>query len=124
ISGFKKPNFFNVRFKTKEIVCQISKKLTNVLKNQLVIGDKVNLNKDYEICGCLPRKTILARLRGDNTRTSLFQKNIHLIAANIEIAIIVSSVADPPFVPGIIDRYLILCQYGNIKPLICLNKCD
>lgn len=69
------------------------------------MGDKVILNDNYEICGRLPRRSILARFRGDNTRTSLFQKTLHLIAANIDIAIIVSSVADPPFSPGLIDRY-------------------
>jgi ribosome biogenesis GTPase len=48
----------------------------------------------------------------------------HIIAVNIDLALIVVSVASPPFHPKLIDRYLVMCQYGNVKPSICLTKTD
>ena len=36
----------------------------------------------------------------------------------------VAAIADPPFHPRLIDRFLIMAQHGGIQPLICLNKCD
>lgn len=53
--------------------------------------------------------------------------NPHLervIAANVDMAVIVASAASPPFVPSLIDRYLIAAERGNVSPLICLNKMD
>jgi ribosome biogenesis GTPase / thiamine phosphate phosphatase len=51
-------------------------------------------------------------------------KKPHVIAANVNLAIIVATAAEPAFSLSLVDRYLLLCQYGNIQPLICLNKCD
>ena len=37
---------------------------------------------------------------------------------------IVAAVAQPPFHPKLVDRFLVICQYGGIRPILCLNKCD
>ena len=26
--------------------------------------------------------------------------------------------------PRLVDRFLVICQYGGIRPILCLNKCD
>lgn len=47
-----------------------------------------------------------------------------MIAANIEILAIVAAIEDPPFRPGLIDRYLIAAARGGVQPILCINKVD
>ncbi|MFD2638225.1 ribosome small subunit-dependent GTPase A [Piscibacillus salipiscarius] len=44
--------------------------------------------------------------------------------ANIDQAIIVSSVVEPDFNPLLLDRFLVLIEYKDIEPLIVLTKED
>jgi ribosome biogenesis GTPase len=46
------------------------------------------------------------------------------IAANIDLLVIVATLVDPPFRPGLVDRYLIAAAREGIQPLLCLNKWD
>ncbi|MDR1219422.1 MAG: ribosome small subunit-dependent GTPase A [Treponema sp.] len=94
------------------------------LINQLAVGDKVALDKDNAIVSALNRTSFLARLRGDSTRHSRRGFSEHVIAANVDAAVIVATTKEPDFQPRLIDRYLILCEYGNVEPIICLNKSD
>jgi ribosome biogenesis GTPase / thiamine phosphate phosphatase len=48
----------------------------------------------------------------------------HVLAANVDLALIVASAADPPLKPSLIDRYLISAQSGGIRPVVCINKID
>ncbi len=48
----------------------------------------------------------------------------HVLAANIDVLMIVVSVSEPPLRPGLIDRFLIAAQMGNLTPAIVLNKVD
>jgi len=42
----------------------------------------------------------------------------------VDVAVVVASTTAPPFHPRLLDRYLIMCQYGGIAPVICMNKMD
>lgn len=63
-----------------------------------------------------PRRTILSR--------SDFRGREHAIVANADQLLIVSSVARPNAKPHLIDRYLVAAARGNLRPVICFNKCD
>ena len=63
-----------------------------------------------------PRRTILSR--------SDFRGREHTIVANADQLLIVSSVAQPNAKPHLIDRYLVAAARGNLRPLVCFNKCD
>ncbi len=92
-----------------------------------VIGDHVKFiadNYGNKIIDILPRKSKLVRMRFDASRRSGNACEQHILAANIDIAILVASAASPPFHQRLIDRYLVMCQYGSIAPLICINKID
>lgn len=92
-----------------------------------VVGDFVELQLSTlrrTIKRILPRQTKLVRMRGDSTRRSTHGNEEHVLAANVDIAVIVASAMDPPFHPRLVDRYLIMCQYGKIEPLIFMNKID
>lgn len=111
----------------KLVVCKIEKKIPFDLGKLLVIGDKViydTVNNTGYIKGRVVRQSFLTRIRGDSTRFSAANNEEHIIAANIDIGVIVATASHPDFHPGLVDRYLILCQNGKVKPLICLNKID
>jgi ribosome biogenesis GTPase / thiamine phosphate phosphatase len=62
-----------------------------------------------------PRRTILCRtVRGKQ----------HVIAANVDQMVIVSSAAQPRLKPGLIDRFLISAEKGKFRPVIAINKID
>ncbi|MEE8170982.1 MAG: ribosome small subunit-dependent GTPase A, partial [Phycisphaerae bacterium] len=63
----------------------------------------------------LPRHTTLIREYGDR---------VHVIAANVDQALIVASVDEPPLRPHLIDRFLVAVHKGGLRPVICINKCD
>lgn len=95
-------------------------------RNVLSIGDFVLLRSTingFEVDSMLPRKSCISRLRGDSTRSTNLL-NRHVLAANIDVAVIVTSVAQPEFHQRFVDRCLIICQAGHVKPIVCLNKSD
>ena len=74
-----------------------------------VVGDIVDINIDTKtIEEILPRKNILNRP----------------IVANIDIALIVTSVKKPDLSLILLDKLLVNVLANNIKPVICLTKLD
>ncbi len=107
--------------------CFAREGLTKKMKatNPIVVGDEVTfevvdeVKKEGVITDRHPRRTKLSRKISTGTR-ELEQ----VVAANIDNLVIVSSVADPPFRPGLIDRYLVAAAKGDLTPIICVNKVD
>ncbi len=63
------------------------------------------------------RKTLIKRKKSGKT------PDYQLIAANIDVAFIVQS-ADLDFNLNRLERYLVMINENNIKPVILLSKCD
>ncbi|HTQ37966.1 MAG TPA: ribosome small subunit-dependent GTPase A [Pirellulales bacterium] len=62
-----------------------------------------------------PRRSVLSRtVRGKQ----------HVIVANVDQMVIVSSAAEPRLKPGLIDRFLISAEKGKFRPVVCINKID
>ena len=95
-----------------------------------VVGDRVDVaapagsHDPPAITRVLPRRGVLARLRADRKRRSAKPGAEQVLAANVELAMIVVAVARPPFHPRLIDRYMVLAQKCGIPVGICVNKCD
>ena len=74
-----------------------------------------------------PRQTALSRPQGrrgkrtDPHDTETFEK---VIAANIELLVIVASTRLPPLRHGLIDRFLIIAERGELTPVLVVNKID
>jgi ribosome biogenesis GTPase len=64
----------------------------------------------------LPRRGIL--LRG------AFRNEEKIVAANVDVLVIVAAVADPPLRSGLIDRYLVAAWRGGIEAVLALTKVD
>ncbi len=96
-------------------------------RSGVVPGDRVSVEVSdgaSKISSVLPRRTTLSRLRADSNRRGDEGAREHVIAANVDTALIVASTASPPFRPSLVDRYLIICQNGEVTPFLCVNKID
>ena len=84
------------------------------------VGDWVVVKNDIDdtkvITDILPRQTTLHKKRGGRDES-------RLIAANIDIALIVES-TDRDYSLNRFERYLVLAREGGVKPVIVLNKSD
>lgn len=95
-----------------------------------VVGDRVVVtapnqpNDPPTLDHVLPRRTVFARLRQDNTRRTRDGAHEHVLAANVDTAVVVAAVAKPPFHPRFIDRYMVLAQRGGLDVAVAINKCD
>ncbi|HZJ72685.1 MAG TPA: ribosome small subunit-dependent GTPase A, partial [Planctomycetota bacterium] len=67
-----------------------------------------------------PRSNYLARPVGSSGRRSKTQ----VIAANIDRLVVVAALDDPPFRPGLVDRFLVAAAMQDIHPVLVLNKVD
>ena len=110
-----------------EVVLARLRKDLNLVCNQTIFpGDKVDLEKVndlYVINHLLNRSSILSRVKKDSTRLNDVGST-KIIAANVDLAIIVVAAKEPPLHPKFIDRYLMILQNSEIPAVICLNKCD
>lgn len=84
----------------------------------LAVGDRVLVTPRGRIEEVLPRSTTLARPDPHNPRVE------RVIAANIDVVVIVASVVAPPLKPGLIDRYLVAVERGGAEAVLCINKID
>jgi len=90
----------------------------------VAVGDRVVLQSiegspgEAVISKVLPRRTRLSRRLPRDPRIE------HVIVANVDLLLIVSSVRKPPLTEGIIDRYVIAGEAGGLEPLVCINKTD
>ena len=90
-------------------------------QSRLAVGDDVEVARSADgslsIVAVGPRRTHLARSGGEN-------KDTQVIAANADRAVIVASADEPPFRPGLVDRWALLAHRGGLEPFLVLNKVD
>lgn len=105
--------------------CRIAGKLKldrENLTNPVAVGDRVNYQRESDgtgsITGVLPRKNYIAR------QSPKSRVHLQLIASNIDQAVLVTSICDPPLKPGFIDRFLLTTEPQDIPALIVFNKWD
>lgn len=73
------------------------------------VGDKVIFDEEkMVITDILTRKNILIRPP----------------ISNVDQAIIVMSVVNPTFSTNLVDKFINIIEYNNIKPILCLTKLD
>ena len=88
----------------------------------LAVGDEVEIDPGradpYRVTAVRERRTSLERPTHDP------RGRTQVIAANATHVVIVSSIAEPPFRPGLVDRWALLARRGGLHPILCLNKVD
>ena len=91
--------------------------------NPVAVGDLVNFEKerDKETCvidKILPRTNVIVR------KSVNLSKEAHIIAANVDQAILVATIAQPRTSTGFIDRFTVTAEAYHIPVVIVFNKCD
>ncbi|HKI45844.1 MAG TPA: ribosome small subunit-dependent GTPase A [Balneolales bacterium] len=90
--------------------------------NPVAVGDEVKIelldDEAARITEILPRRNKIAR------KATHGKKGEHVIAANIDTAIVVVSIAEPVYRTGFIDRFLATCELFDVLPVITFNKID
>ena len=105
-----------------ELLCRIEEKLLEGGASLLAPGDGV-LVEEFEgepfIRAVGVRRTKLSRLAIEHSRVEE-----QVIAANVDLLVIVIAAAQPAPKAGLVDRYLIAAEVGGVSPLLCVNKVD
>jgi len=87
----------------------------------LAVGDRVRVREageDLVVEEILPRRNALSRPASGRAGRR------QVIATNLDLAVLVLSVADPPWKPATADRYLVLASKAGIPALLCMSKAD
>lgn len=90
--------------------------------NPVVVGDRVTCesddNGDHAIVAVEPRTNYVIR------RASNLSKESHIIAANIDQALLMVTLRHPETAPEFVDRFLVTCEAYKVPVAILLSKSD
>ena len=101
-------NDYTVKSQNNIYVCKARGKFRNIGLSPLV-GDEVLFDEENKyILDILPRKNELYRPA----------------IANVDLAIIITSLKRPDFSSNLLDKFLVICEYNRIKPVIIFTKYD
>jgi len=117
----------------REYRCAIRRLLKSLATDQrhvVVAGDLVTFRIDGEIGSATnatqqSQQGLIVRIeprRGTLSRTSRNRR--HVIVANVDQIMIVTSAAEPTIKPNLIDRFLITAEQNRLDAVIVINKCD
>lgn len=91
--------------------------------NPVSVGDKVIYEKENNKDTCVINK-ILPRYNVIVRKSVNLSKASHIIASNIDQAILVATIAQPRTSTGFIDRFLVTAEAYHIPTTIVFNKSD
>jgi len=108
----------------KEVHCAYSPTIDLKAFSQFAVGDEVEFHagspsQEPLITAILPRRSSIARPGPGERRHEL-----HVLAANVDALVVVSTPDRPVFNPRLVDRYLALAEYFGLESFICFNKID
>ena len=95
-------------------------------RRAVVVGDRVDVVGDLSggpdalgrIVRIAARTSVLRRTPDDSDPVE------RAVVANAEVLVVVTSLADPPPRPRLVDRCLVAAYDGGLVPLLCLTKSD
>lgn len=94
------------------------------LTNPVAVGDEVLYELEHLgetnalIKEILPRRNYIVR------QSPRKKHQLHLLASNIDLALLVVTMVQPKFKPGVIDRFLLMTEPQDVPALIIFNKSD
>lgn len=120
-------SWYNVRVEDDSILeCRIigrfrldGKKLTN----PVAVGDRVMVETEQEEGKAIIRQ-ILDRKNYVVRQSPRKKHDLHLLASNVDQAIVIMTIAQPKLKQGFIDRFLLMTEPYNIPTTIVFNKSD
>ena len=101
-------NDYTVRCSEGDFVCKARGKFRN-LGLSPIVGDEVIFDlEDKYILDILPRRNEFHRP----------------VIANVDVMFIITSLKRPDFSSNLLDKFLVICEYNRVKPVIIFTKAD
>lgn len=119
--------FCDVDAGPRVLPCTVRRVLRTTLiaeRGPIAVGDRVRFCIDPEANAASaegvieqvePRRSVLRRVAG---------RRVHIIAANVDHAVVIASADLPPPRPHLIDRFIVAALDGETTPVVCFNKMD
>lgn len=98
---------------------RLLKTLATDQRHVVIAGDVVWFRPEGDGEGMIER---VEPRHGVLSRTSRGRQ--HVLVANVDQMLIVTSAAEPRLKPNLIDRFLVSAEKSRIRPIICINKID
>ncbi len=119
-------SWYQVLLENEEVIdCRIIGKFRlNGMKitNPVAVGDRVEVEKEADDKGIIkkimPRENFVVR---QSPRKKHF---LHLLASNLDQAVVIMTIISPNLKQGFIDRFLLMTEPYNIPVIIVFNKAD
>ncbi|MCK6531094.1 ribosome small subunit-dependent GTPase A [Myxococcota bacterium] len=87
----------------------------------LAVGDRVRVERSGDagiIRGIEPRDNVLTRPPAHASKPP------RIVAANLDLLVVLATLIEPPFNLGLVDRYLAAAAFRRIPVALCINKID
>lgn len=92
------------------------------ITNPVAVGDRVEVEREADGKGTIkkimPRKNFVVR------QSPRKKHYLHLLASNLDQAVIIMTIISPNLKQGFIDRFLLMTEPYNIPVVIVFNKAD
>lgn len=92
------------------------------LTNPVGVGDQVEVHPEGAAEGLI--KKILPRRNYVIRQSPRRKHDLHLLAANIDQAVLIVTIVEPTVKPGFIDRFIVMIERDDIPVTIVFNKAD
>lgn len=100
-------------------VRRVLKNLATAQRHVVVTGDRVVVEPHGVEQGWI------VRVEGRRSELSRASRNRrHVIVANVDQLLFVTSAAQPGIKPNLIDRVLLTAEQNHLDAVVCINKCD
>jgi ribosome biogenesis GTPase len=104
------------------VLCHLPKALALVQKSDLAVGDRLRVTRrpsgELVVAQVLPRTSRLSR------PDPLLAHRERVLAANIDLAVVVTALRRPALATGLLDRFLVALAHGGVPAAIVVNKYD
>ncbi len=87
----------------------------------VAVGDRVVVEKISNTDGVIDG---VCKRQNELVRPSPERATRHVLVANVDVLAIVAACTEPPFSPGLVDRFLIAALAQKIETVICVTKMD
>jgi len=90
--------------------------------DRVVVGDRVSIaaheDDSWTIEAVHERRSVLRQRRPGKGRGT------RVVAANLDQVVVVGAVAEPPWEPNLMDRFVAVAEVNQLPVVIVMNKCD
>lgn len=104
------------------VLCHLPKALALAQQSELAVGDRLRVarrpNGELVAAQVLPRWSRLSR------PDPLLVHRERVLAANLDLAVVVTALRKPALATGLLDRFLVALGHGGVPAAIVVNKYD